>query len=245
MTSTLPISEILGASGPVTVSAAPEGLDGLALAELAKALNESGGAKPATILHIARDDKRMSALKAALAFFGGGNIEVISFPAWDCVPYDRISPNSEIASRRLATLAELTRRAGSGEGGAVVVLTSVNAVVQKIPPRDFMEHSVLRLAAGSASGMEDLTRRLESTGYVRTGNVMEAGEYAIRGGIADLFPPGYSKPVRLDFFGDTLESIREFDTETQRTTGSLKEIILLPVSEAALNADTVTAFRQR
>ena len=245
MTSTLPISQILDASGPVTVSAAPEGLDGLALAELASALSQTHGASPATILHIARDDKRMSALGAALAFFGGGKIEVIPFPAWDCVPYDRISPNSEIASRRLAALAELTRRAGSGEGGSVVVLTSVNAVVQKVPPRDFMRQSVLRLAAGAASGMEDLTRRLESTGYVRTGNVMEPGEYAVRGGIADLFPPGYSKPVRLDFFGDTLETIREFDTETQRTTGSLKEIVLLPVSEAALNPDTVTAFRQR
>jgi transcription-repair coupling factor (superfamily II helicase) len=196
-------------------------------------------------LHIARDDKRMSALKAALDFFGGGKITVIAFPAWDCVPYDRISPNSEIASRRLAALAELTRRSGSGEGGSVVVLTSVNAVVQKVPPRDYMEQSVLRLTSGSASGMDDLTRRLESTGYVRTGNVMEPGEYAIRGGIADLFPPGYSKPVRLDYFGDTLETIREFDTETQRTTGSLKEIVLLPVSEAALNADTVTDFRQR
>jgi transcription-repair coupling factor (superfamily II helicase) len=204
MTWTLPILEILDASGPVTVSAAPEGLDGLALAELAIALSETQGASPATILHIARDDKRMSALSAALTFFGGGKIEVIPFPAWDCVPYDRISPNSEIASSRLAALEELTRRAGSGEGGSVVVLTSVNAVVQKVPPRDFMRQSVLRLAAGAASGMEDLTKRLESTGYVRTGNVMEPGEYAVRGGIADLFPPGYSKPVRLDFFGDTL-----------------------------------------
>jgi transcription-repair coupling factor (superfamily II helicase) len=245
MTSTLPISEILSASGPVTVSAAPEGLDGLALAEVAQALSAIDGPAPATILHIARDDKRMSALKSALEFFGGGKIEVITFPAWDCVPYDRISPNSEIASRRLSTLAELTRRASSDADGTVVVITSVNAMAQKIPPRKFMEQSVLRLATGSVSGMEDLTRRLEATGYVRTGNVMEPGEYAVRGGIADLFPPGYSKPVRLDYFGDTLETIREFDAETQRTTGNLKEIVLLPVSEAALNPETVTAFRQR
>ncbi|MHA1164202.1 MAG: transcription-repair coupling factor [Alphaproteobacteria bacterium] len=245
MTSTLPISDILGARGPVTVAGAPEGLDALALVELANELNRTGSAKPATILHIARDDKRMSALKAALAFFGGGKIETIAFPAWDCVPYDRISPNSEIASRRLAALAELTRRAGSGNENPVIVLSSVNAVTQKIPPRSFMEQTVLRLAAGAAPGMDALTRRLDSTGYVRTGNVMEPGEYAVRGGIADLFPPGYSKPVRLDFFGDTLESIREFDTETQRTTRSLKEIVLLPVSEAALSADTVSAFRQR
>ncbi len=245
MTSTLPISQILDAAGPVTVSAAPEGLDGLALSEIARALNAADVAAPANILHIARDDKRMSALKAALDFFGGGEIEVIAFPAWDCVPYDRISPNSEIASRRLAALAELTRRSGTKDSRPVVVLTSVNAVVQLVPPRDYMDQSVFRLASGSASGMDDLTRRLESTGYVRTGNVMEPGEYAIRGGIADLFPPGHARPVRLDYFGDTLETIREFDTETQRTTGTLKEIVLLPVSEAALNSETVTAFRQR
>ena len=249
MISTLPISDILGATGPVTVAGAPEGLDALALVELANELatkqGGEGSARPATILHIARDDKRMSALKAALAFFGGGAIETITFPAWDCVPYDRISPNSEIASRRLAALAKLIHRAASGDANPLVVLSSVNAVTQKIPPRSYMEQSVLRLAAGAAPGMDALTRRLDSTGYVRTGNVMEPGEYAVRGGIADLFPPGYSKPVRLDFFGEALESIREFDTETQRTTASLKEIILLPVSEAALNAETVSAFRQR
>lgn len=245
MNSVIPVQEILKAQGAQTLAAAPEGLDALALAQIAQVLAASEPAKPATILHIARDDKRISALRAALEFFGGGNVRTIIFPAWDCVPYDRISPNGDIASQRLAALAELTQSQGGGGSRAVIVLTSVNAAVQRIPPRAFMEQAVLRLAAGSAPGLDGLLARLEATGYIRTGNVMEPGEYAVRGGIADLFPPGRERPVRLDFFGDTLETIREFDSDTQRTTRSLSEVLLLPVSEAILNADTVSGFRQR
>ena len=245
MTPGLPIEDILEAQQPLTLAAAPEGLDGLALAEVAQALHAANGARPAAVLHIARDDKRMATLQAALEFFGGGRIKTVVFPAWDCVPYDRISPNTEIASRRLAALAALVHREDGDGGQAVVVLTSVNASVQKVPPRAFMERSVLRLKVGASAGLDALTEQLASSGYNRTGNVIEPGEYAVRGGIADLFPPGRERPVRLDFFGDTLETIREFDTDTQRTTKSLNEVLLLPVSEAVLGAGTVTEFRQR
>jgi transcription-repair coupling factor (superfamily II helicase) len=245
MTEKLPIEDILAATGPVRVAGAPEGLDGLALAQIAMALAEADGSGPATVLHVARDDKRMATLRAALNFFGGGDVRAIAFPAWDCVPYDRIAPNPEIASRRLAALARLVHGANRENGKAVVVLTSVNAAMQKVPPRSFMETSVVRLTVGAQSGLEDLVAQLEATGYVRTGNVMEPGEYAVRGGITDLYPPGRAKPARVDFFGDTLETIREFDTETQRTSKSLNDLVLLPVSEAVLSEDTVSAFRQR
>lgn len=241
----LPVSQILDAGGPVTVTGTPEGLDAWALAELAQGLKANGGAGSGVVLHVARDDKRMAALRAGLRFFGAGRVRTIVFPAWDCVPYDRIAPNPEIASRRLTALAQLTRLDRGKDGRATVVITSVNAAVQKVPPRRFIEQSVLRFAVGESIGLETLAERLEATGFVRTGNVMEPGEYALRGGIADLFPPGRTKPVRLDFFGDVLESIREFDTETQRTTRALENIVLLPVSEALLTADTINDFRQR
>ncbi|MDA7946737.1 MAG: transcription-repair coupling factor [Hyphomicrobiaceae bacterium] len=245
MTARLPIERILAAERRLTLAAAPEGLDGLALAEIAAALKAVDKSRCANLLHVARDDKRMATLQAAIDFFGSGRIRTIVFPAWDCVPYDRISPNSEIASRRLAALAALAGESEVNADQAVIVLTSVNAIMQMVPPRRFMERSVLRLHPGTSDGLDVLTSQLESSGYVRTGNVIEPGEYAVRGGIADLFPPGRQSPVRLDFFGDTLESIREFDTDTQRTTKSLEEVLLLPVSEAVLGPDTVTAFRQR
>ncbi len=245
MTPRLPIDQILASQRTLTLSAAPEGLDGLALAEIAAALNAEDAGRPATVLHIARDDKRMATLQAAIEFFGSGRVRTVVFPAWDCVPYDRIAPNAEIASRRLAALAALVEARDGQADQAVIVLTSVNAAIQMVPPRAFMEKSVLRLRPGASDGLDALTEQLESSGYVRTGNVIEPGEYAVRGGIADLFPPGRTRPVRLDFFGDTLETIREFDTDTQRTTSSLDEVVLLPVSEAVLGPDTVTAFRQR
>lgn len=243
--SNLPIKQAVASDRPVTLSGTPEGLDAYALAEITRILSPSrqAGAGPAVILHVARDDKRMAALRAGLQFFGAGTIQTITFPAWDCVPYDRISPNTEISSRRLAALATLMHGAKSDK--AIVVLTSVNAAIQKVPPREFIKRAVLRFATGETHSLETLTQQLEATGYTRTGNVMEAGEYALRGGIADLFPPGREKPVRLDFFGDTIESMREFDTESQLTTRTLDEILLLPVSEALLNADTVADFRQR
>ena len=244
MTFSIPLRDI-AAPGEYIFGAAPEGVDALALAQIAQALHADDPSKPATILHIARDDKRMAALRAALEFFGGGEVATIIFPAWDCVPYDRISPNADIASRRLAALAGLIRPQGGKDAKPVILLTSVNAALQRVPPRAFMEDTVLRIAAGASPGMDALTARLVATGYVRTGNVMEPGEYALRGGILDLFPPGGKAPVRLDFFGEKLETIREFDPETQRTTRELSEILLLPVSEAMLNAATVSDFRQR
>lgn len=242
----LSVQDILAHEQPVTLSGTPEGLDAYALAQMAMALSaKSGDQRPAAIIHVARDDKRMAALRAGLRFFGAGKVRTIVFPAWDCVPYDRISPKTDLSSRRLAAMAELVRLAKAGGDKAIIVLTSVNAAIQKVPPRAFIEEVVLRLAVGESYGLDDLSQRLEASGYIRTGNVMEPGEYALRGGIADLFPPGQAKPVRLDFFGDTLETIREFDTETQLTTRSLEKLLLLPVSEAMMNAQTVADFRQR
>ena len=126
------------------------------------------------------------------------------------------------------------------------MLTTVNAVLQRVPPRDLRapEHAAdgarpaRRLAASSS-------QRLSLAGYTRTGTVMEPGEYAVRGSMLDLFPPGRTSPVRLDFFGDTLESIKSFDPETQRTTRIVQKLALMPVTELAFGDGADSLFRQR
>jgi len=226
------------------VAGVPEGFDALVLGQMAQALKARDPNRPAALMHIARDDRRMAALEAALEFFAP-DVEVVSVPAWDCVPYDRISPKAAIESRRIASLTRLALCRHQASAKPVVVLTSVNGAVQRVPGAAFFQNSVLRLAAGDSISMDQVVSRLEQSGYFRSGNVMDAGEYAVRGGILDLFPPGQPQPVRLDFFGDSLESLRSFDPETQITQGDLAELLLLPVSEAPEGDEFRARFRQR
>jgi transcription-repair coupling factor (superfamily II helicase) len=223
----------------LTLAGVPEGLDALVLARLAQEAGSDG--RPGVVLHVARDDRRLDALETALKFFAPGT-RVLSFPAWDTVPYDRVAPNAEIVAKRIATLAKL---ALATRKEPTLVLTTVNAVLQRVPPRAFIKQGVKSLAPGQRVDMARLVRRLELAGYVRSGTVMEPGEYAVRGGILDLFPPGRASPVRLDFFGDTLEHIKAFDVETQRTLRPVQKLALMPVSEVALGEAAQSLFRRR
>ena len=233
----LPVERLLKAPHMIA-SGVPEGLDALLLGELARQTPRG-----APILHIARDANRLVTLEDALAFFAP-DVTVLTFPAWDGVPYDRVAPNADTIARRIATLSELTHRETAGNKSSLIVLTTVNAVVQRVPPRAFIAASSMRLAAGNAVSMQELVERLEVSAYGRAGTVTDPGQYAVRGGILDLYPPG-AQPVRLDFFGDTLESIRAFDPETQRTAARLDSVELLPMSELVLTPDVRRAFRQR
>ena len=233
----LPVERLLKAPHMIA-SGVPEGLDALLLGELARQTPRG-----APILHIARDANRLVTLEDAIAFFAP-DVTVLTFPAWDGVPYDRVAPNADTIARRIATLSELTHRETAGNTSSLIVLTTVNAVVQRVPPRAFIAASSMRLAAGNAVSMQELVERLEVSGYGRAGTVTDPGQYAVRGGILDLYPPG-AQPVRLDFFGDTLESIRAFDPETQRTAARLDSVELLPMSELVLTPDVRRAFRQR
>ncbi|MCB1529020.1 MAG: transcription-repair coupling factor [Hyphomicrobiaceae bacterium] len=221
------------------LSNVPEGLDALVLAELVAAPREDNGT--CTLLHIARDDRRIEALSQQLSFFASG-VRVISLPAWDTVPYDRIGPNADIVADRMAALAKLTVAAGKQP---TIVLTTVNAILQRVPPRAFIRKSLRQMAPGQRIDMNRLTERLHLFGYTRVGTVMEPGEYAVRGGILDLYPPARANPVRLDFFGDTLESIKTFDAETQRTLKIVQKLVLLPMSEAAFGEEAIALFRRR
>ena len=233
----LPVERLLKAPHMVA-SGVPEGLDALLLGELA-----SRTPNGAPILHIARDANRLVTLEDALAFFAP-DVTVLTLPAWDGVPYDRVAPNADTIARRIDTLSELTHRTNFVSSAPLIILTTVNAVLQRVPPRSFIATSSMRLAPGDAVSMQELIERLEVSGYGRAGTVTDPGQYAVRGGILDLYPP-WAQPVRLDFFGDTLESIRAFNAETQRTAARLDTVELLPMSELALTPDVRRTFRQR
>ena len=188
--------------GRVTLAGAPAGHDARVLAEIAsRSLGQP-------IIHVALDDMRAAVLADALAFFAP-DCEVVTFPAWDCLPYDRISPRSDIAGERLTALTRLRRPFKQ----PCIVLTTVNAVVQKTLPADVMQTASLSASKGDELPVEVLRQFLAANGYTSAGTVREPGEFAVRGGIVDLFPPGYDAPLRLDFFGDEIESIRVFDPD--------------------------------
>ncbi len=225
---------------PLVLGGVAEGAEGLVLADLARSV-AAGSAPPAVSLTvICRDGPRMATLARALAFFAP-DIEVMQFPAWDCLPYDRMSPHPAVLAQRMTTLARLVRV--KGRERPAIVLTTVNAALQRVPPRETLARQSLAAAPGNILPMAGVTQWLELNGFTRAGTVREPGDYAIRGGIVDLFAPGMDAPVRLDFFGDTLESVRSFDPETQRTTDELRALDLVPMAEFQLTTDTIRAFR--
>ncbi len=219
------------ASSRILLGGAPEGFDARLLARELE--------KGAPVLHIARDDKRMEAMRAALAVMAPGAV-VLDFPAWDCLPYDRVSPNPEISARRMATLAALA----GGLSGPFVLLTTVNAATQRIPSRAAVSGASFSARLGDRVDEARLRAFLANMGFSPVSTVAEPGDCAFRGGIVDIFPPGHPGPVRLDFFGDTLDGLRRFDAETQRTVEKLTAIDLSPVSEVLLDEASITRFRQ-
>ncbi len=226
--------------GTVEVSGVPEGLDAMVLADLARQAKQTRapGESGPIFVHVARDDKRLAGLAETLRFFAP-DLEIARLPAWDCLPYDRVSPAASVAARRIAALCNL-----AGDQPTVdIVLTTVNSVLQRVPPRGEMRAHSRFLTPGGLHNMAEIAEWLVQHGYERTATVRDPSSFAVRGGILDLFPPAHEQPVRLDFFGDTLESIRSFDAESQRTLAQLHEISLLPVSEAILTPEAIERFR--
>ncbi|QJF51302.1 transcription-repair coupling factor [Roseobacter ponti] len=216
----------------ITVSGVPEGFDArFLLTELAR------GDGP--LVHVARDDKRLAAMQAALRFFAP-DLPVVVFPGWDCLPYDRVSPNADISAQRMATLAALAH----GMPDRFILLTTLNAATQRVPARAVLKDAAFTARVGSRIDEKALRDFLVRMGFVQSPTVTEPGDYAIRGGIIDIYPPGDLGPVRLDLFGDTLDGVRRFDAATQRTTEKLDVVELAPVSEVILDEAGITRFRQ-
>ena len=211
---------------------APEGFD----ARLVLAEAESSGS---AVCHIARDDRRLAQMRDALRLFAPA-MPVFVFPGWDCLPYDRVSPNPEISATRMATLAALTH----GMPKQYVLLTTMSAATQRVPARDVLREAAFTARVGNRVNEDALRNFLVRMGFSQAPTVLEPGDYAIRGGIIDIFPPGDGGPVRLDLFGDVLDGARRFDPATQRTTEKLDLVELAPVSEVILDEAAITRFRQ-
>jgi transcription-repair coupling factor (superfamily II helicase) len=233
--------EQLAPGRPLTLANVADGAEGLVLSDLARAIAAKPDAPATSLTVICRDGQRLAQLSRALAFFAP-DIATLEFPAWDCQPYDRVSPHAGFVAQRMTTLARLARLKGR-EGGSIL-LTTVNAVLQRVPQKALLATQTLSAAPGNMLAMDGIVKWLELNGFLRASTVREPGDYAVRGGILDLFAPGMHEPVRLDFFGDTLESIRSFDPETQRTTDQLRGLDLVPVAEFQLTSDTIRRFRQ-
>ncbi|MDO9412700.1 MAG: transcription-repair coupling factor [Pseudolabrys sp.] len=224
----------------LTLSQVADGAEGMVLADLARAVSARANAPAISLCVICRDGQRMAALSRALSFFGP-ELQVLEFPAWDSLPYDRVSPNGGVTAQRMTTLSRLARVEGRDRPS--VLLTTVNAMSQRVPAREFTATHALSVAPGNVLGMAGVVNWLELNGYQRASTVREPGEYAVRGGILDLFPPGLDMPVRFDFFGDSLETIKTFDPQTQRSETPLGQLDLVPVAEFQLITETIRRFR--
>ncbi len=219
----------------LVVSGAAEGVDAAALAEAARL---RGG----VTLFVARDESRAAQFEAAARFFAP-DLASLRLPAWDTLPYDRISPAAAAAAQRCAALAALARC--GPQDAPLLVIATASAVAQRVPPRARMRQGAFAAKAGAETSMRELEAYLVVNGYARASTVRAAGEFAVRGGLIDVFAPSASEPLRFDFFGDTLETIRAFDPETQISKRTLKEALLTPVSEVLLDEAAVLGFRKR
>src|ERR1700755_917104 len=233
-------AQLLAPRRPRTFATVAEGAEGLVISDLARAIAARPKPPAISLAVVCRDGARMQQLARSLEFFAP-DLPVLQFPAWDCQPYDRVSPHGGILAQRLTTLARLARLTGSAK--PLIVLTTVNAIVQRVPAREIIAAQALSVAPGHVVPMDSIVAWLEHNGYNRSSTVREPGEYAVRGGILDLFPAGLDQPVRFDFFGDSLESIRSFDAETQRTLLDMRSLDLVPISEFQLVTETIRRFR--
>jgi transcription-repair coupling factor (superfamily II helicase) len=218
--------------GRLAVSGAPSGYDSWIAAEAAR---RSKGA----VLFVTAEEGEAEAFARAVEFFAP-KLRLFTFPAWDCLPYDRVSPKSDVESARLATLAALAR---GGIDGPHLIVASVAALLQRVPPRQAIAQASFSAKTADQVDREALVAFLAGNGYVRVGTVRDPGDFALRGGIVDLWPPGADEPLRLDFFGETLEAIRKFDPANQLSNDKVARVELLPASEAPLTEAAVSRFR--
>ncbi|MFO1419986.1 MAG: transcription-repair coupling factor [Candidatus Competibacteraceae bacterium] len=190
------------------------------------------------VLVIAPDSQTALRLETELRVFGGSELEILAFPDWETLPYDGFSPHQDIVSQRLAALYRLPQRRRG------VLVAPVATLVQRLAPRGYLDRYALLLAAGERLDLDRFRQRLEAAGYVCVSQVVEHGEFAMRGSILDLFPMGAERPYRIELFDDEVESIRDFDPDTQLSVAKVEQIELLPAREFALDKETITRFRQ-
>ncbi|CAI8976775.1 transcription-repair coupling factor [Methylocaldum szegediense] len=205
--------------------------DSLALAEAARQNKR-------LYLIVTEDTHTALRLEHEIEFFLGGNVPVLHFPDWETLPYDVFSPLPEIVSERLKTLAQLSRI----DHG--ILITPVATLMQRLAPRSHVLAKTFILKVGGQLNLEETRQRLESVGYECVSQVLQHGEFAVRGSIIDLFPMGSTVPYRIELFDDEVESIRTFDPETQRSVDKVREISLFPAREFPFDEEAIKRFRR-
>ena len=190
-------------------------------------------------LVVAPDMQALLRLEHELCFFLGDELPVLQFPDWETLPYDVFSPLPEIISQRIKSLAQLPSiRRG-------ILVATAATLMQKLAPRTHILANSLTVAAGGVLKMDATRQSLESTGYQCVSQVMQHGEFAVRGAILDLFPMGSATPYRIELFDEEIDSIRTFDPETQRSKDKVEAINLFPAREFPFDEESIKQFRRR
>ncbi|MGH8161499.1 MAG: transcription-repair coupling factor, partial [Gammaproteobacteria bacterium] len=206
-------------------------------AALALALAEQAACAPGPIVALAPDVHTADSLAAALDFFAADATPVIAVPEREMLPYDTVSPARAIVSERLRALANLPTLARG------IVLATADLSLERLPPRDWLVGASFDHAVGQRLDLEAFRAELVAAGYAAVGEVREPGEFALRGGLIDVFPTGADAPVRLELSDDEIESLRHFDADTQLSGGKVERIRLLPAYEFPFNDDSIRGFR--
>ena len=196
------------------------------------------------LLVVTPDADDAESLAEDLRFFAGKlepvvETQVLLFPPWGVLPFEADSPDSGTVGERMKVLYRLVT------GDAAIVIASMAALMQKLPPWQVFADAVTTVTRGRTTDTDALADALASMGYEHTSMVTRVGEFSRRGGIMDLFSPEHEQPVRLEFFGDTVESIRTFDPETQRSTGEIEQAVALPVRELIVTTAGLAQLQQR
>ncbi|AEI38359.1 transcription-repair coupling factor [Zymomonas mobilis] len=232
----LDLSQILKAAQPLTLAGVENGFQPLLLGDIARAFVRKG--KGGRLFYIAPDDQAARAIIETAPYFTP-ELETLFFPAWDCLPYDRASPSLSVSANRIATLYDLQRCPKTAQ----LVVTTIEAATQRVLTPFRLRQLSQYLAPNARIDRDQLVTLLRAHGYQQSDTVSHAGDYAIRGGLIDLWPSGLPYALRLDFFGDEIESLRQFDPVDQRSISNIESFTLLPASEALLDPDNIKRFR--
>ncbi|PSD10463.1 transcription-repair coupling factor, partial [Stenotrophomonas maltophilia] len=202
---------------------------------LAWYLAQAARVHDAPLLVIARDNHGANQLEADLQTLLGGDpaLPVVAFPDWETLPYDRFSPHPDIISQRLAALHRLpTLKRG-------LVIVPVQTLLQQLAPRSYVIGGSFDLKVGQRLDLEAEKRRLESAGYRNVPQVMDPGDFAVRGGLLDVFPMGAGEPLRVELLDEDIDSIRAFDPESQRSLDKVEAVHMLPGREVPMDEASI------
>ncbi len=229
------LNNFLEQNNRVTFSGVVEGVDADILVKIAH--------QSKRILHIASNDAKIAAIEQLIHFFDK-SVRVVTFPAWDCLPYDRVSPNVNIVTRRLEVLSEFASSSSDSDPQPTIILTSVNAVLRKVLPRSSIQQRFKTIKVGETLNLESILSYLTINGFNRVEIVIDPGDFAVRGGLIDIYAPSMEFPARVDLFGNDVEQIRLFDPESQRTINKVVDLIkIIPANEVCFDDHSINLFR--